>query len=1019
MDQVYDRSTIASQATHFTRPHHRQAVETALHTLQSDHRFAPPADPMSTGHLTELDDLLTLTEFAGLHSPTAIADRLQTEGLPELATDLEALKTAFETARSSFTDTIDRSLRSERYAHVTSQTPADYLSHVDVVIVGQFSRLSPVEAELLEWLTADRPTYAISTRFTEATPTGTDRTLQDLWHTYTTRLDLTPHRVSDNTATAPPLDPTVFGRLYHPTTRDPVPVGDGVELVAPMDVGHEARHILRRVQSLVTTEAVPPGDIGIVMTDPGTYLEPLAAAAAERELPLRYTHDRDLDNTRPGAAMFDLLAFLTDPADPTALAAVLTSPCTDLTSHEPALDAITLGETLQAAIAENAVAELDADATALVTELQEQASAVAAGSIEDLQSIRQTFGLEPEDEDAASEVGAAAWETVERTIDVVTARPMLESRPHWVQALRRAFANATVSTTHGPKHASVDLVGVLDETERTFEHVYIAGLTQAHYPSGGRRLAFTRRLNEAHRDFDRTNPDQRADHRIASLITSAQTATLTRPRTREDGSEYIPAGLLQELRRHTTLKSTSVDEYDHLTSEAAPSEQIGSSSDTWRALAVLGGESRDALTTAHTSTQDVLTTYLSQDEAAARSSTVSRGVDTATSRARSKPGARNGWLESETVGLLKDDSDGAMSPSEIETYAACGFKHYASYLLDLEREDEDTTSADQGTIVHDILDEFYTTLQGEDDTPIDLSTHDPETLEAHLFEVATSVLSDVDDPDAVTDRWKRSLLAGLASDAVNPYYNPWGMAEPVAGTLASFLAEERTLRGVTDAMTEPLTTQPAYFERYLQATIDGVDLHGKVDRVDVTPDGEFVVRDYKTGYTPGADEVLDGLAFQLPVYLLLATADLEHTPLGGTYYQLAGPNNVSSYSTVLASAETAVWHKHGGSPLRRHNTPRLETQEAFTEFLTETIPERITRIIENINRGYFHPTVNDPDAAGCSYCEYSEICDVRSDRRHAFIDKLDARPEEDVYVPVAARGEEYEPTTESLDGGDA
>lgn len=1022
VDRVYDRSVIASTATYFTRPHHRQAVESALHTLGSEHPFAPPEAAMSNGHLQQLDDLLTLTEFAGLNSATAISDRLRTEGLPELAADLRDLKTAFETARNAFADGVDRSLRSERYATVTNQDPSDVLAHVDVVLVGEFSRLSPVEAALLEWFTAETPTYAIASRFTEDAPTGIDRTLTHLWETYTTRLNLTPQRVGPDTTTDRPIDPAAFGQLYHPSTAEPMPVGDALDLVAAMDVGHEARHIMRRVQSLLTEDDVDPTEIGIVVTDTGAYLDPLAAAAADRNLAVQYTREQDLDCTRPGAVLFDVLDLLSDPADDAALAAVLTSPCTTLATLETDIQATELGEELRVAIEEDDQSIRGDAEAALLEELREHATEVAAGSIDDLESIRTTLGLTAPDEGDVTDLEAEAWESIDHTIEVVSERPTLESRPHWVPTLRRAFTNATVSTAYGGVHDSVHLQGVLDETERTYEHVFIAGLTQGQYPSGGRRLAFTRRLNEAHRDFDRTNPDQRADHRIASLIASARTATLTRPRTREDGSEYIPAGVLQELQRHTTLEPSVIDEYGHLPQDTTQSEWIGSSGDTWRALGVLGGASRDALTSAHESIQTVLAAYLADTEAAARSTIVSNGFETSTSRALSDPDARNGWLDSQTVTMLDGERDGSTSPSELETYAACGFKHYASYLLELEAKDEDTTSADQGTIVHEILDRFYTSLQGDGEEPVDLSTHEEAALEARLFEVATDVLSETDDEAAVSESWKRSLLAGLATEDENPYYDPWGMTDPVAGTLARFLAEERTLRGLTDSMTDPLSTRPVSFERYLRATVDGNELHGKVDRIDVTPDGEFIVRDYKTGYTPSADDILDGLAFQLPVYLQLAAADLDKTPIGGTYYQVAGPNDVSSYNTVLASGEDAAWHATGDSPLRRHNYPRLDTRDEFERFLTDTIPDRIDRILANIESGYFHPTVNEPDDAGCSYCEYSEICDVRANRRHSFIEALDETPDEDVYVPLAARDEEYDPTDEAADaatGGDS
>lgn len=1012
VDHGYDRIHTASGSTYFTREHHRQVVDTALYELDSSRRIAPGEATMSNGHLQELDDLLTLTEFAGLLTADQIKSRLTEESLPGLAAELASLKTEFDVARESFADDVERSLRAERYAQVVEEDSNEHLAHVDVVIVGQFARLSPVEATVLEWVTRGVPTYAIVPRVTEDAPAGIDRTLQHLWETYRSTLGLTPHAVTDGDGTVQALDTAAFRRFYQPVARDPIVAGSNIDLVAPMDVAHEARHVMRRVQSVLTEDGVQPNDIGVVVTDESAYVDHLATAANERGVPVQFSRERDLDGTRPGAAFFDLLDFLDDPKNESALATVLTNPCTELTGYETTIRATDLGEALEAADDSVDPTPLDEPATAIVEEIRERAQAVSRGAVDGVRAFAGALGLEPPATESVTGLEADAWETIDRTIDVVSQRPTLESRPDWVPALRRAFGNATVSKIHGSPQESVLLTGVLDNSERTYEHVFILGLTQSHYPSGGRRLAFTRRLNEAHADFDRSNPDQRADHHLATLVANAHRAILSRPRTREDGSEYVEAGFLQELRNHTRIESTAIDEYAHLTGEDDQVEAIGSCGDTWRALAVLGGASRNALNDALDDTEDVLASYLPSEDAASRSQSLTQGVTTATARATSVPGPRNGWLTPDTVAAITPDTDEPISPSELETYAQCGFKHKASYLLDLESDDDDTTSADRGTIVHEILDRFYTTLQTTDGDPVDLTTREREALETHLFEVANDVLTNVDDQSVVTDSWKREVLAGLASQDINPFYNPWNLGDPVAGTLTSFVEEEHVLQGATEDSGDPLTTRPAYFERYLQATVNGVELHGTVDRVDVDDDSAFIVRDYKTGWTPHADDVLDGLAFQLPVYLHLAASELDHDPIGGTYYQVAGPNDVSSFSTVLASSEDAAWHAHGGSALRRYSHPRFETRTEFDTFLDTTIPDRIAEIVDGIERGYLHPTVNDPSDAGCSYCEYSEICDVRSDRRRTFIDAVDETPDDDVYIPLAARDEEYDPAVD-------
>ena len=85
---------------------------------------------------------------------------------------------------------------------------------------------------------------------------------------------------------------------------------------------------------------------------------------------------------------------------------------------------------------------------------------------------------------------------------------------------------------------------------------------------------------------------------------------------------------------------------------------------------------------------------------------------------------------------------------------------------------------------------------------------------------------------------------------------------------------------------DPDDFTPARFERSFGRGRDGaavefdrgdrlVRFHGRIDRIDVAPDGRFRVVDYKTGRLAGSDQDLaGGTALQLPVYLLAAARDL-------------------------------------------------------------------------------------------------------------------------------------------------
>ncbi len=52
------------------------------------------------------------------------------------------------------------------------------------------------------------------------------------------------------------------------------------------------------------------------------------------------------------------------------------------------------------------------------------------------------------------------------------------------------------------------------------------------------------------------------------------------------------------------------------------------------------------------------------------------------------------------------------------------------------------------------------------------------------------------------------------------------------------------------ALEDPNEVTPVGVELMLEARIGGVRLRGIIDRLDLTPDGELVVIDYKTGRAP-------------------------------------------------------------------------------------------------------------------------------------------------------------------------
>ncbi|HSP56481.1 MAG TPA: PD-(D/E)XK nuclease family protein, partial [Dehalococcoidia bacterium] len=197
---------------------------------------------------------------------------------------------------------------------------------------------------------------------------------------------------------------------------------------------------------------------------------------------------------------------------------------------------------------------------------------------------------------------------------------------------------------------------------------------------------------------------------------------------------------------------------------------------------------------------------------------------------------------------------GSVSPTSLENYAACGFRYLCRSLLRLsfveepdERELMDPAA--RGTLIHRVLERFFREARAAG-------------------------------RPAVGERWSdgdRQRLVSIAEEEMEA-----ARQRGISGLEAYSRHELRTMRAdierfleEDDAFRAETGAVPASFEESIPETlVAGVRLRGRVDRVDITPDGSSAwVVDYKTGsswefrYGRDDDPLLGGKKLQLPTYL--------------------------------------------------------------------------------------------------------------------------------------------------------
>ena len=310
-------------------------------------------------------------------------------------------------------------------------------------------------------------------------------------------------------------------------------------------------------------------------------------------------------------------------------------------------------------------------------------------------------------------------------------------------------------------------------------------------------------------------------------------------------------------------------------------------------------------------------------------------------------------------------ADHDFSASELSLYGRCPFKFFAEKLLKLEPRGEaalDLSALDAGSLLHEVLRRFFERHGGER-----LTEFDRAVLRRELGEVA----------DSVFDAHQRAV----------PPLNPqvWSIDREIRKLLLEQVLDYELS---VEAKTHSKDVRPTYFElafgmtggpvdprsteqrlRLYRSSVDKTDtllLRGQIDRVDVAGDDTAIAYDYKLSKGPGLDDMREGRALQLHIYLAALEQLLlpESRIAGGGYYTIKGATGRRNQGLYrLAMKEyTAV----GPTTSSSLSDPDWEGIRAEME-------SRIWEFVDGMRAGRFEVQPSAPDDS-CPHCDYSAVC---------------------------------------------
>jgi ATP-dependent helicase/nuclease subunit B len=316
------------------------------------------------------------------------------------------------------------------------------------------------------------------------------------------------------------------------------------------------------------------------------------------------------------------------------------------------------------------------------------------------------------------------------------------------------------------------------------------------------------------------------------------------------------------------------------------------------------------------------------------------------------------------------------SVSQLEMYGKCPFQFFAKRILQLnviEMIEEELTPIERGTILHEILFEFYVARR--------------QAAKPQLAQCSDKVFTDA--VEELQQLAARKLNEMLVSDLFWDIDKETiiGFKTQRRGVLKEFLEKERE---------STLETTPAYFEvgfggktgsrrksdpvlSYDEPLRFGtVRMRGKIDRIEIGP-SEFGIVDYKTGKALASRKEIDeGISLQLPVYLhAVETLLREKTnqplePAGGIYYQLRSP---VARKLGLGAKEYNMKAFAAGA-----TSGGLVDNIAALRTVIQQAIDTVNDYAENISKGNFPLTTPDKIDRVCTYCDYKKICRIQTTR---------------------------------------
>lgn len=546
-----------------------------------------------------------------------------------------------------------------------------------------------------------------------------------------------------------------------------------------------------------------------------------------------------------------------------------------------------------------------------------------------------------------------------------------------------SFLDEALRCLHGQVlvtgHANPDGLKVLEATDvrgLRFRALFIAGLIEGGFPlRASRDWIYPHEERERLKQYGLTlediSPDTllKEEHYFYQAVCRAtERLYLSRPLVLEDGSETVGSYYIEELRRAISpgeiAKETVRNDFNGST-------LFDSSRRPERAMLLVRQDERRRHRGQHDGnfSDDVIARLMKLPAGQGfLTDSARRRIAIERERGGSSFGKFDGVITN--AGLIAKlaehyDSSHPFSASELSLYGKCPFRFYAEKVLRLEPRGEaamDLTALDAGSLLHEVLRRFFERHRGER-----LAGLDRRSLRNELGEVADAVFDEHERamPPLNPQVWRLDReIRKLLLEQVLDYELEIQEKARAKNVLPAFFELAFGMRG--EGVDPRSTDRRLELRRATDEKSEAVQLRGQIDRVDVGENGTAIAYDYKLSRGAALDDMIEGRALQLHIYL----AALEQLFLPGSeiagagYYTMKGGHarrNQGLYRAAM-QAYTAVGTRTAST-----------LADAEWKQIRAEMESRVWEFIDGMRAGRFVVLPTAPEAT-CPHCDFSAVC---------------------------------------------